>query len=88
MQTIEIQSGHDTATNTAEAIKQKAEYIFVKGLQGNKFNVPEYVDNGVLRIGAETYHTGDGYIFATPCKTFLVDEDKHRFDEVYQIVVR
>ena len=87
MQTIEIQSGQITATNTAQVIKQKAEYIFVKGLQGNCFDLPPCVDNGLLRIGNDTFHVGDGFVFAKPCKEFLVDQDKHHFDEVYEIVI-
>ena len=87
MKTLEIQSGNVTATITAEQIKVKCWLIFVKGLQG-EFNTPSWIDNGLLRIGDETYNTDDGQLFANPIKCWLVDEDKEQFDEVYELKVR
>lgn len=87
MQTLEIQSGHVTTTIQAEEIKVKCWLIFVKGLKG-AFKTPTDVDNGLLRIGSETYDTDDGYLFANPIKWCLVDKDKDRFDEVYELKVK
>ena len=87
MQTLEIQSGHVTTTIQADEIKVKCWLIFVKGLKG-RFKTPDDIDNGLLRIGNETYNTDDGHLFANPVKFCLVDKDKEHYDEVYELAAR
>ena len=93
MQTLEIQSGHVTTTIQADEIMVKCWLIFVKGLKG-EFKTPTDIDNGLLRIGNETYNsdenldniTNDSFKLDTYNNDYFENEEdeEDEEDEEYQ----